>query len=241
MKMNIGKIYPIDLNERTAYIAGVIVGDGHISHATKSKQDKSPDYKITIEVIDLEFLNIVASLIKTIINTKSIIKERRPRNGKQQGYYFQFRNKSFYHFLTNDLGIPSGKKCFSVDIPTKILSSPSLQHHFLAGLFDTDGGVRGKTVGFTSASKKLILDTSRILDDWNILHHTESWKNKRYNTFYYGIRIKAKDNDKFLNGLPLRNNEKLKKVFRHADVLERSNGMVNSLVKTKNQSKLRPL
>ena len=96
-------------------------------------------------------------------------------------------------------------------------------------------------VGFTSASKKLISDTSKILSDLNILHHTESWKNKRYNTDYYGIRIKAKDNDKFLNGLPLRNNEKLKKVFRHADVLERSNGMVNSLVKTKNQSKLRPL
>ena len=239
--MNIGKIYPIDLNEQTAYLAGVIVGDGHISRATKSKQDKSPDYKITIEVVDSDFLSVVASLIKEVINTKSVVKKTKPRIGKQQGYYFQFRNKSFYHFLTHDLSIPAGKKCFSVEIPTKILSSPELQRHFLAGLFDTDGGIRGKTIGFTSASKKLISDTSKILSDLNILHHTESWKNKRYNTDYYGIRIKAKDNDKFLNGLPLRNNEKLKKVFRHADVLERSNGMVNSLVKTKNQSKLRPL
>ena len=239
--MNIGKIYPIDLNEQTAYLAGVIVGDGHISGATKSKQDKSPDYKITIEVVDSDFLSVVASLIKEVINTKSVVKKTKPRIGKQQGNYFQFRNKSFYHFLTHDLSIPAGKKCFSVEIPTKILSSPELQRHFLAGLFDTDGGIRGKTIGFTSASKKLISDTSKILSDLNILHHTESWKNKKYNTNYYGIKIKAKDNDKFLNGLPLRNNEKLKKVFRHADVLERSNGMVNSLVKTKNQSKLRPL
>ncbi len=234
MKMNIGKIYPIDLNEETAYIAGVIVGDGHIFRATKSKQDKSPDYKITIEVIDLDFLNVVASLINEVINTKSIVKKTKSRAGKQQGYYFQFRNKSFYHFLTNDLGIPSGKKCFSVDIPTKILSSPSLQRHFLAGLFDTDGGIRGKTIGFTSASKKLIFDTSRILNDMNILHHTESWRNKKYDTEYYGIRVKAKDSDRFLKQLPLRNKEKLKAVSRHADVLERSNGMVNSMTKSKN-------
>src|SRR3989344_5292205 len=234
MKMNIGKIYPIDLNEQTAYLAGVIVGDGHISGATKSKQDKSPDYNITIEVVDLDFLSIVASLIKGVINTKSVVKKTKPRIGKQQGYYFQFRNKSFYHFRTNDLGIPSGKKCFSVDIPTKILSSPILQRYFLAGLFDTDGGVRGETIGFTSASKKLIFNTIKILNDMNILHHTESWKNKKYNRHYYGIRVKAKDNDKFLNELPLKNNEKLKKVFRHADVLERSNGMVDSLTKIKN-------
>ncbi len=223
--MNIGKIYPIDLNEETAYIAGVIVGDGHISKAAKSKH--SLDYKISIEVVDLDFLRIVASLIKIFVKTKSVIKKVKPRAGKQQAYYFQFRNKSFYYFLTNDLGIPSGKKCSSVTIPTPILSSPCLQRYFLAGLFDTDGGIRGKTIGFTSASKKLISDTSKLLQDLKILHSTESWRNKKYNKNYYGIRIKARDSDRFLKELPLRNKEKLKAVPRHVDVPERSNGMDN--------------
>ncbi len=74
--MNIGRICKIELTETTAYLAGVIVGDGHISNSTKSTFDKSPDYRITIELIDKDYLTFVSELIETIIQTKSVVRTR---------------------------------------------------------------------------------------------------------------------------------------------------------------------
>jgi len=140
--MNIGKIYSIPLNKETAYLAGVIVGDGHISNACKSKSDKSKDYRISIEIIERVYLEYIVDSIRAFVKTKSKIKERiNNRGNRTKLYYFQFRNKSFHHFLTHDLCIPSGNKCSSVRVPEKIFGSLNLQVSFLAGLFDTDGGI----------------------------------------------------------------------------------------------------
>ncbi len=232
--MNIGKIYKIPLNEKTAYIAGVIIGDGNISNATKSKEDKSPDYRITIELAEKGYLLRVTSLIKSIIKTRSQVVKRKPRERKQQHYYFQFRNKSFYYFLTKDLGIPAGNKCSSVQVPKIIFKNPNLYWSFLAGLFDTDGGIRSNTIGFTSSSNELISGTGRILKNLKISYNTESWVNKKYNKEYYGLKINKKSTDRFLNNIPMKNYEKQKKVFRHVGVPERSNGLDNFLNKIKN-------
>ena len=224
--MNLGKTNKNPLNNITAYLAGVIIGDGNVSNASKSKKDKSKDYRITIEVTDLNFLINVEKLIKSIIKTKSTVTKRsKIKEKRKQLYYFQFRNKSFYYFLTKDLEIPAGKKSNIVFVPNKILKSNGLYPFFLAGVFDTDGGIRGKTPGFTSASKKLIDGLSFILNELKITHYLDSWVNKRYNQRYYGIKISVKDTDKFLNGLPSCNKEKLDKVLVHVDVPERSNGL----------------
>mgnify|MGYP006411221455 CR=1 FL=1 len=233
--MNIGKIYPIHLNKETAYITGVIVGDGHVSNSCKSKSDQSRDYKIAIEVVDYLFLKEFENLVKSIIRTKSTVKERIDKRGSRKKlYYFQFRNKSLHYFLSNKMKIPAGNKCSSVIVPKRIFDSLELQKYFLAGLFDTDGGIRGKSIGFTSASNSLIAGTSQILRNLKIKHKVECWLNKKYNKQYYGIRIYKRDSDSFLKYLPLRNKEKLEKAFRHVGVPEWSNGIVSLMVKTKN-------
>ena len=232
--MNVGKIYQLPINEETAYIAGVIVGDGHISNTHKANLTKSKDYKIAIEVIDLGFLKKVETSIKSVIQTKSTIKKRPKNRGNRKSlYYFNFRNKSFYYFLTDTLGIPAGRKCSSVRIPQKIFICMSLQKHFIAGLFDTDGGIRGNTIGFTSASKLLMDDVGMILKNWGFRFYSEKWLNQKYQRNYYGIKIYKRDSDRFLKYLPLKNKEKLEKVFRHVDVPEWSNGLDNSLMKIK--------
>jgi intein/homing endonuclease len=134
--MNIGKIEDIPLTQQTAYLAGVIVGDGHISNSFKSKTDKSKDYRIVIELGELEFLQYVVKEIKEIVSTKSVVKKVK----KSNSHIFQVRNKSFYHFLTQKLSIPSGKKSSIVSIPEKIkYANDTLKKSFIAGLFDTDG------------------------------------------------------------------------------------------------------
>jgi len=230
--MNIGKIHPIVLDEKTSYLVGVIIGDGHISNAYKSKDSKSKDYRISIEVVDYEFLCDVENLFKLIIKTKSTIKSRYDYRGNRRKLFrFQFRNKSFYYFLTKDLEIKPGNKCNSVKVPKDVFSSLELQKSFLAGLFDTDGGIRGKTIGFTSASYDLIKDISKILNNLKISHFKEHWINKKYDHKYYGIQISKKDIDKFLKGLNFMNKEKLRKVFRHVGVPEWSNGTDDSTFK----------
>jgi intein/homing endonuclease len=220
IEMNVGKIYKLPINNKTAYIAGVIIGDGNISNSKKSKTDHSKDYRITIEMIDKEFLETFSKLIKSLITTKSKVKCRLRDTKDKPHYSFQFRNKSFYYFLVNDLEIPAGKKSNIVQIPHKLLSSMKLQKHFLAGLFDTDGGIRSNTLGFTSASQQLMKDTSKILSTFRIKHNLESWLNKKYSTYYYGLRISLKDTDRFLNEFPIKNKNKLKKCFHHVDVPE---------------------
>ncbi len=227
--MNIGTINKINLNNELAYLVGVIVGDGHISNALKSKDLRCKDYRISIEVIDKDFLEKNEILTKRYVKTKSKIRTiTDKRKNRKQRYQFQFRDKSFYYFLTEDLGINPGNKCNSVKIPQKIFESIEYQKSFLAGLFDTDGGIRGCTIGFTSASNKLILDISKILRELNYKHTTESWVNKKYSKEYYGIRISKKDIDKFLKELNFRNKVKLKRVFNCVGVPEWSNGIDNS-------------
>lgn len=111
--------------------------------------------------------------------------------------------------MVQDLGIPAGKKCYIVKIPPLISSSLELQKQFIAGLFDTDGGIRGHSIGFTSASENLIKDVSNFLTNIQIIHKIDSWENKKYKRRYYGLKISIKDKDKFLKQMPLRNISKL--------------------------------
>ncbi|MBR9683893.1 hypothetical protein GOV03_05130 [Candidatus Woesearchaeota archaeon] len=222
------KIKKIELNPITAYLAGVIIGDGHISNSTKSKTDLSKDYRIGIELSGKEYLEYLIKLIKDIIITKSTLRESK-RRGKKR-LYFLFRNKSFFYFLTEDLRIPNGAKSKRVFVPEKIKNSNLIiKKNFIAGLFDTDGGFRGGGIGFTSASEELTTGTSDLLKLLGIAHSGDKWLNKKYGQIYYGIRIYKKEIDNFLNMVPLRNKEKLEKIksrffSHHAELPEWSNG-----------------
>ncbi len=226
--MGIRKIKNVELNEITSYLAGVIIGDGHISNSTKSKIDLSPDYRITIELVDKRYLQEIVALIRKVVTTKSKIITRVRPTKKCEHYYFQFRNKSFYYFLTKDLLIPSGKKSGIVFIPTPILNDSILISHFLAGLFDTDGGIRGKTIGFTSKSEILIIQTHNSLYNLGIHSSKDSWVHRKYNQRYFGLHIHKESVDTFLNTVPVRNKAKLLKSHRHVDVPEWSNGLEDS-------------
>ncbi|MCK4670879.1 MAG: hypothetical protein KAT43_06805 [Nanoarchaeota archaeon] len=200
----------ITLKKETAYLAGVIIGDGHISGSSKSKSDNSRDYRIIIDITDKDYLRLLSGMIKSIISTKSVPKSSKITDDHKQRYYFQFRNKSFFGFLTKTLGIPKGAKSSKVQIPDKIKrASKAVKISFLAGLFDTDGGFRGNSLGFTTASQMLRDDVSSLLQELSIAHFSEEWNNKKYNRIYYGIRIRKSNIVNFLNILPLRNKEKL--------------------------------
>ncbi|MFA5142222.1 MAG: LAGLIDADG family homing endonuclease [Candidatus Woesearchaeota archaeon] len=203
----------ISLNTTTAYLTGVIIGDGNLSNYTKSKTDLSKDYRIIIDISDIEYLHHLETLFKSIIYTKTCAKVSKVKPNHLPRQYLQIRNKELFLFFSEVMKIPKGKKSDIVIVPPSILdSNAEIKKYFLAGYFDTDGGFRNNTLGFTTASKNLNKGISEILSELNFQHSIEKWINHRYNKTFYGIKISKKEIDRFLNTLQLQNYEKLKRI-----------------------------
>ena len=182
------------------------MGDGYLKDGNKSKKSRFKDYLIKIELIDKDYLTLLLNYVKTIIKTKSRIRtiiDKRPNRKKR--YSLCIKNKWLHNFLVKELKIPSGKKSGEAFIPKEILKNKEYLRYFIGGLFDTDGGKRGHTIGFTSKSRLLIDQLSKELTKLEISHLKESWKNKKYNRYYHGIRLHKKSIDTFLNTFPLQN------------------------------------
>ena len=205
----------INLTPITAYLTGVIIGDGHLSNSVKSKKnDLSKDYRINLDISDKEYLICIFKLINSIIKTKTTPRKPLQRGNRIPRLNLQIRNKELFNFLNKVMEIPKGAKSSIVFVPSKIKNSVEIiKKWFLAGYFDTDGGFRGNTLGFTTASKRLHEDTSKLLDEFRILYLTEKWVNKNYDKIFYGIKIRKVEIDKFLSLLPLQNKEKLIRIY----------------------------
>lgn len=205
----------ITLNADTAYLAGVIVGDGHLSASYKSHNSRFKDYRLNIDISDREYLHKIFDIIKTIVPTRTSLTIPTQRGNRIPRLNMALRNKELFLFFTETLGIPAGKKSSIIRVPEIILNyDTELQKHFLAGYFDTDGGFRGRTLGFTTASYNMQTDVSKLLNELHISHSLEKWFNKKYSKTYYGIRLKKKEIDNFLNILPLRNLEKKERIIK---------------------------
>jgi len=198
-----------ELDENLAYLAGVIVGDGNLSNYLKSKStDFAFDYRIAIESDSEEFINHILNTFRIYINTQSKPILRLPKNRKPR-WLISIRSKAFFIFMSEQMGIPKGNKCRVVRVPELIRKSgPSIKRFFLAGYYDTDGGRRGSTIGFTSASNQLIEDVSLLLDELGYCHNNEVWVNRKYGRQYFGIRLARKSIQKFLNEVPVQNPNK---------------------------------
>jgi intein/homing endonuclease len=104
--------------------------------------------------------------------------------------------------------------------PKVILNSnKSLQKSFIAGLFDADGGIRGRNIGFTMKNKDFMLDIKKLLLNLSINASEDSWFNKKYKRNYYGLRLNKQSTAKFLKIIPVSNTEKLKRVYEHTNLI----------------------
>ena len=121
--MNTKKIEKIDLTPKTAYLTGVIIGDGNLSSSVKSKTDLSKDYRMYIDISDREYLIYLSRLIKSIIKTKTNPKQPSKRGNRIPRLYLQIRNKDLFYFFYKEMEIPRGKKSSIVFVPSKINNS----------------------------------------------------------------------------------------------------------------------
>ena len=175
---------------------------------------------------------MVEKLIKKYVETKSIVRLLKKREGKQQSYYFQIRNKRFYLWLVEFVKIPPGAKSRKLRLPEYILKGTyELKTSFLAGLFDSDGGFRGKTIGFTMSSELFQDDIFNLLRELNISSSKDQWVNKITLKTYFGLRIHKSGAIKFLKEVILRNPEKIERLLVR-ECRSGQTGQINCLKKT---------
>jgi len=102
-------------------------------------------------------------------------------------------------FLSEVFNIPRGKKSHIVIVPEIIKkSNKNIKNAFLEGVFDTDGGKRGRGLGLSCASITFRNDLIELLSDLDIIVHKDEWLNKKYNKTYYGFYFKPTGKELFL-------------------------------------------
>ena len=62
-------------------------------------------------------------------------------------------------------------------------------------------------------NKALQEDISSLLNKFNINHSCDCWLNKKYNTHYYGLKLKINEIKTFLYDFPLRNKNRLNEIL----------------------------
>ena len=177
---------PLERDENVACLAGMIVGDGHL---TKNIT------RIHFEVTDMTLLRLFVCLIKSCFHIEPRIKHLvDKRKNRKKRYAVSINSVPLYLFFNMILEIPRGKKNDTVKAPRCLFNaSPSVRNAFLIGVLLTDGGNRRRGYGISSASKDLRDDVCKLLIEHKVKCYSEEWINLRYKKRYYGLYFNKKE------------------------------------------------
>lgn len=181
-----GRVFkvPHEITSDLSYLAGAILGDGHITKA---------EYRISFKVSEEWLAKKFVYKIKTVFNHEVRLHAKSEKNRKMQ-YCADCDNKPAVRIFTKFFNIPKGKKSHIIEVPEIILESPAeIKKAFLEGVFDTDGGKRRGGFGLTTASQKFRGQLALLLESFGITVHKDEWVNKKYNKSYYGLQFNRKN------------------------------------------------
>ena len=189
------------LDSALAYFLGVIFGDGHIAYSKRKKgylrfrvaiQKKRTKYS---EFFLPPLINAIFGITPRIYFTKR----------KSELITILINSKIVSRFFTNLFHFSSGKKSdIVIDFIKKL--PQELQLFFVAGLFDTDGGVSGSSFAFCNSSKKTALFVRSFLSKIKI--ETKFYPQSKNEFKWYLVYVCGKHKNDFLQKLPLKNGSK---------------------------------
>jgi intein/homing endonuclease len=175
---------PLHLCEKIAFLAGVIIGEGHLKISKK---------QIAIELTEKELIKEIQKTFKLLFKRNFNIKEVKKRKKRKQSYSLVADSKALHNLFNQVFEIPIGKKSHIVKIPEIIKdSSKRIKLSFLRGILVTEGGKRRSQYGLSTASKKMWNDLITLFKELNIPLFADRWIYKKYNKEYYGIAFKCK-------------------------------------------------
>lgn len=143
------------LNCGIAYLAGAITGDGSVSTC---KRKKGGSYYAVRLFGRKEKLEHIPKLLSDFFNYKTkIIKDGRTNDC----YYINFSAAGIYAYFVL-LGLSAGKKR-KIVVPQAIADDPSLFKHYMMGLVDTDGHVKGARIHLKQRDEKFLEELAVLL------------------------------------------------------------------------------
>ncbi len=170
---------PLNLTNEVAFLAGVIIGDGHLR---KSK------FQIVVELTKYSLLQKIKRICLTSFERNFNISRERIRPNKKNTRQIIIDGKAIHNLMNIVFQIPRGKKSYSVKVPSCIkTSTKSIKRAFLQGILVTEGGKRRRGYGLSTASKKLRRGIGFLLTELNIQFKQDSGIHKKYGREYYGI------------------------------------------------------
>jgi hypothetical protein len=143
------------IDEKVAYFAGVVTGDGNVNTCKRKKGG----YYYRVNVVGRkEYLEQLSILIKNLFNYQpSILKDKRKKNC----YYINIHSAAVYFFFIK-LGFHAGKKR-NLRVPRLIAENAILFKHYMRGLIDTDGSVLRRRVQLKQREREFLKELVRLL------------------------------------------------------------------------------
>lgn len=179
------------ISETLAKIIGAHVSDGYL------QKDKKGLYAWKVTEAKKDLINKLAIWIKDVFG----FQVRIWYYSRDNMWVCSSKNKIFCRFLEKIIGIPSGKKAYTIKEPDIIKKSDiSIRNAFLAGMLNFDGCVKTNgVISLTSMSENLIKDVKDIFDKNNIKTNIIYNKNKKSWLIETSFSRDRKSHKKLLN------------------------------------------
>jgi hypothetical protein len=159
---------PSDLTNELAYLCGILAGDGNINFR-KSKNEYAIKCVGNPKDEKLFYFKIIKPLFKSIFGLDLNLKYF---DGNTT-FGFVVYSKTLVNYLTQSIGLPLGKKQYSLRVPSIFLENQEILLNFIKGVFDTDGCISFKrkykdypyypVISLSSNNSLFIKDISGVL------------------------------------------------------------------------------
>ena len=171
----------IELDENLAFLAGLIISDGHVM-----KLDNSIEFCGN----DINLINICFDLFEKIFD----ITPRRLTEKNRTSHRIRANGVELKKFFIEQLGIPQGSKSLTVTLPEVFKKcSDSIFSAFIAGVIEGDGNVDKKDwrIRICSGSVNFVNELKENLRFRGIKSHINSFSQKWTDNLGYHIGFSA--------------------------------------------------
>ena len=145
-----------------ALLLGMFVGDGCLTIGYNGFRYRT--YPIVFVNINKGYIKLFKELFYNLfqIEGRTFVSKRK---NKKDLWYFQKCSFDVYNLINKEFEIPTGKKAYTVRIPSFILKGDAeLKKYFFLGYLITDGGIKkDQSIMFHCSSRNLLEDLRYLI------------------------------------------------------------------------------
>ncbi len=128
---------PKKFSKHFYYFLGLLITDGHIQYVSKGGK-----YRTIIFTSNTDEKEMIIELIKELFSYTPSVRSKKYGFNKKENHEIYISSKKLCDFLIKKVGIPSGAKSLTIEIPSFIKKKGVREKWaFIRGVFDGDGSI----------------------------------------------------------------------------------------------------